>query len=52
MACEQLNRKCIGFEISEKYCEIILTRWEKLTGKQAVKYAPKPSNEELEKLGF
>ncbi|MFM6343629.1 MAG: site-specific DNA-methyltransferase, partial [Dolichospermum sp.] len=52
IACEQLNRKCIGFEISEKYCEIILTRWEKLTGKQAVKYAPKPSNEELEKLGF
>lgn len=37
IACEQLNRKCYMMELSEKYCDIIIQRWEKFTGKEAVK---------------
>lgn len=37
IACEQLNRKCYMMELTEHYCDIIIARWEKLTGKEAVK---------------
>lgn len=37
IACEQLFRKCFMTEISPKYCDVIIERWEKLTGKQARK---------------
>lgn len=36
IACEQLKRKCYMCEIDPHYCDIILTRWETLTGKEAV----------------
>lgn len=36
IACEKLERVCIGAEISPEYCESIIRRWEKLTGKEAV----------------
>lgn len=32
IACEQLNRKCFMMELDEHYCDIIIERWEKLTG--------------------
>lgn len=35
LACEQTHRKCIGIEIDERYCQIIVERWEKLTGLNA-----------------
>ena len=35
MACEQLHRKCIMMEYDPKYCDVIVKRWENLTGKQA-----------------
>jgi DNA modification methylase len=35
IAAEQLNRKCYGLEISPQYCDVIVARWEKLTGKKA-----------------
>lgn len=35
IACEQLNRKCRIMELDPHYCDVILTRWENLTGKQA-----------------
>ena len=35
IAAEQLNRKCYGMEISPQYCDVIVKRWETLTGKQA-----------------
>lgn len=35
IAAEQLNRKCYGMEISPTYCDVIVKRWETLTGKQA-----------------
>lgn len=37
MACEQLGRKCYMMELDPHYCDIILARWEKLTGREAVK---------------
>ena len=37
IACEQLNRKCLMMELDPHYCDVIIARWEKLTGKQAVK---------------
>jgi DNA modification methylase len=35
IAAEQLGRKCYGMEISPAYCDVIVQRWEKLTGKTA-----------------
>jgi site-specific DNA-methyltransferase (adenine-specific) len=37
IACEQLQRDCYMIELDEKYCEVICRRWEKLSGKKAVK---------------
>jgi site-specific DNA-methyltransferase (adenine-specific) len=39
VACEQLNRKCLMMELDPHYCDVILARWEKLTGQTAVKIA-------------
>lgn len=35
ISCEILNRKCYGMEIDEKYCDIIINRWQKYTGHKA-----------------
>lgn len=35
IACEQLNRKCYMMELEPKYCDVIIKRWETLTGKKA-----------------
>ena len=35
MACEQLNKWCYGIELDPKYCDVIIDRWETLTGKTA-----------------
>lgn len=37
IACEQLNRKCYMMELTEHYCDVIINRWETLTGRKAVK---------------
>lgn len=37
IACEKLNRRCYGLEIEPRYCDVIITRWQNFTGKQAVK---------------
>ena len=37
LAAEQLNRKCFGMEISPQYCDVIVKRWENLTGMVAVR---------------
>lgn len=39
IAAEQLNRRCFGMEISPAYCDIIVKRWENLTGKKAERIA-------------
>jgi DNA modification methylase len=35
VACEQLGRKCRIMEIDPHYCDVIIARWEALTGKAA-----------------
>lgn len=37
MACEQLDRRCYTMEFDPHYCDVIIARWERLTGKQAIK---------------
>lgn len=37
ISCEQLNRKCYMMELDPKYVDVIIGRWEKFTGKKAVK---------------
>ena len=36
IACEQLNRKCFMSELDPYYCDVIITRWENLTGQKAL----------------
>lgn len=35
LACEQTKRRCFGVELDPEYCQTIITRWEKLSGKKA-----------------
>lgn len=37
IAAEQLNRKARLMELDEHYCDVIIARWEKLTGQKAIK---------------
>ena len=37
IACEKTGRKCFGMEIDPHYCQVILERWEKYSGKKAIK---------------
>ena len=37
IGAEKLNRKCYGMELDEKYCDVIIERWEQFTGKKAKK---------------
>jgi len=35
IAAEKTNRKCLIMELDQKYCDVIVARWEKYTGKKA-----------------
>ena len=35
IACEELDRTCYMCELDEKYCDVIIKRWESLTGRKA-----------------
>lgn len=35
IASEQMGRRCCCLEISPQYCDVIVTRWESLTGQMA-----------------
>lgn len=39
IACEQTERRCIGFELDEHYASVIVSRWEELTDRKAEKLA-------------
>lgn len=36
IACEQLSRTCYIMELDPKYCDVIIKRWEILTGQKAI----------------
>lgn len=38
IACEQTKRRCFMCEIQPKYVDVIIHRWEKYTGKKAIRY--------------
>jgi site-specific DNA-methyltransferase (adenine-specific) len=35
MACEKLGRKCRMMEFDPKYVDVIIERWEEMTGEKA-----------------
>lgn len=37
IACEQMNRDCYTMELDPHYCDVIIARWEKLTGETATR---------------
>lgn len=37
IACEQIDRQCYMIEYEAHYCDVIIKRWENLTGQKAVK---------------
>lgn len=37
IACEKLNRRCCMMEIEPRYCDVILERWAKFTGKDPIR---------------
>lgn len=36
IACEQMNRACFTMELDPRFCDVIIKRWENLTGEKAV----------------
>ena len=36
IACEQMGRTCYMMELDPRYCDVIIQRWENLTGEKAV----------------
>jgi site-specific DNA-methyltransferase (adenine-specific) len=36
MACERMGKACYAMEFDSKYCDVIIERWEKATGRKAV----------------
>jgi len=36
IACEKSRRQCLMMELDPKYCDVIITRWQQYTGKEAV----------------
>ena len=47
IASEKTNRKCFGMELDEKYCDVIIKRWEQYTGKKATLELTGQTYEEL-----
>jgi len=43
IAAEQLGRRCYGLEIDPRYCDVIVMRYEKFTGKKAERHPPAQS---------
>lgn len=47
IACEKTGRKCYGMELDEKYCDVIIKRFEQYTGKKAILESTGQTYEEL-----
>ena len=49
IACEKMQRHSYNMELDEKYCDVIIKRWENYTGKKAVLESTNQTYEELKK---
>lgn len=47
IASEKQGRKCYGLELDEKYCDVIINRWQNYTGKKATLESTGQTYEEL-----
>ena len=47
IACETTGRICRGIELEPKYIDIIIQRWEKQTGKNAINLSKNKTYKEL-----
>lgn len=47
IACEKIKRNNYSMELSEKYCDVIINRWQNYTGKKATLESTKQTYEEL-----
>lgn len=47
IACEKVSRKCFMMEISPNYCDVIIKRWQKFTGKSAILESTKQTFKEV-----
>ena len=36
IGCEKMKRKCFMMELDEKYCDVIIKRWQEFTGNEAI----------------
>lgn len=41
VACEQLARRCRMIEIDPRFCDVIVRRWQELTGGKAKRTRPR-----------
>ena len=48
IACEKENKKNYSMELDEKYCDVIINRWQNYTGKKATLEATGQTYEELQ----
>jgi DNA modification methylase len=49
IAAEQCGRTCYGMELSPQYCDVIVNRWEALTGQKATLQAADQSAIDLQR---
>ena len=47
IACEQLKRRCRMIELDQKYVDVIIKRWQNLTGKKAINSVNNKSFDEI-----
>jgi DNA modification methylase len=47
IACEKTNRKCFMMEIAPAYNDVIIRRWQKFTGKEAILESTQQTFEEV-----
>ena len=48
ISAEKNGRRCYGLEMEEKYCDVIINRWQNYTGKKATLEATSQTYEELQ----
>ena len=51
IACEQVKRRCRTIELDSKYVDVIIRRWQNLTGEQAIHLESKKSFNEVYEQG-